>query len=200
MFYYIKGKLITLGTDFAAIDCGGVCYKLMVSAVSQGALAPKIGSEVLLYTYLNVREDAMELFGFSTEQENDCFKLLITVSGVGPKAAMAILSALSPERLTSAIVNGDARAVSSAQGVGLKTAQKIILELKDKFGKLGFESTAESVIETGSVGGGNLAAAKDTLVVMGYTKAEAEAALKTVDRSLSLEEMIREGLKKLVKF
>ena len=192
MFYYIKGTLVHLGADFAAIDCGGVCYKLGISARSFSALAPKIGNEVLLYTHLNVREDLMELYGFVTSEELDTFRLLIGVSGVGPKAAGAILSELDVLSLARAVSEGNAKAISRAQGVGLKTAQRVIIELKGKLGEGGTDLDLGG--DTAPVGGG---AAMDALLVLGYRRDEAMSALRTVDASLPLEVQISEALKKL---
>lgn len=193
MFYYIKGTLAHLAADFAAVDCGGVCYKLGISARSFSALASRLGQEVLLYTHLNVREDLMELYGFCTSEELDCFKLLIGVSGVGPKAAGAILSELDVSSLSRAVAAGDAKAISRAQGVGLKTAQRVIIELKGKLSADdgGFEAEASAPV------GGDVSAAMDALLVLGYRRDEAAAALRGVDASLPLEVKISEALKRL---
>ena len=191
MFYYIKGRLVKLATDFAAVDCGGVGYKLWVSGSTYNDLAPNFDKEVLLYTYLNVREDLMELYGFSTEEEPGLFKLLIGVSGVGPKAAGAILTGLTVQSLTAAINAGDAKAISRAQGVGLKTAQKIILELSGKLAVI--ESNEGGAPITGNVDSDAL----DALTVLGFRRDEATAALKGLPDSLSLEEKIGEALKRL---
>lgn len=193
MYYYIKGTLVQLKEDFAALDCGGVCYKLMISGTSYSALAPLYGKTALLYTYLNVREDVLELYGFATEQESELFKLLISVSGVGPKAACSILTGMDAATLSAAIAAGDARAVSRAQGVGLKTAQKIILELSGKLASAGFTASAEG----GALPQAADADAMDALLVLGYSRAEATAALKGLDARLSLEEKISEALKRL---
>ena len=191
MFYYIKGNLVKLASDFAAVDCGGVCYKLWVSGSTYSDLAPLYGKEILLYTYLNVREDVMELYGFSTEEELGLFKLLIGVSGVGPKAAGAILTGLTVQSLTAAINAGDAKAISRAQGVGLKTAQKIILELSGKL------AAVEGSNEAAPVGGAVDGDALDALTVLGFRRDEATAALKGLPGTLPLEEKIGEALKRL---
>ncbi len=191
MFYYIKGKLVTLANDFAAIDCGGVCYKLWVSGSTHSALAPHYGGEALLYTYMNVREDVMELYGFATEEELGLFKMLIGVSGVGPKAAGAILTGLTVQSLTAAINAGDAKAISRAQGVGLKTAQKIILELSGKLTAI--DSADGGAVASGSVDND----AMDALMVLGFRRDEATAALKGLPAALPLEEKIGEALKRL---
>ena len=195
MFYYIKGALVHIGDDFAAIDCGGVCYKLNVSGTTHAALASKLGGSAKLFTYLNVREDVFELYGFATEEELELFKLLISVSGVGPKAACSVLTGLSPDSLVSAVNAGDARAISRAQGIGLKTAQKIILELGGKIAKLGIEGSEESA-STPSAGVAD-SDAMDALMVLGYRRDEAMGALKGLPATLSLEEKIGEALKRL---
>lgn len=195
MFYYIKGTLVHLGDDFAAIDCGGVCYKLSISGTTYSALATRLGNAAKLYTHLNVREDVFELYGFATEEEQDLFKLLIGVSGVGPKAACAVLTGLSPEQLVSAVNAGDARAISRAQGIGLKTAQKIILELGGKIAKLGVPTVEGAAAP--EMGGAADADAMDALMVLGYRRDEAMGALKGLPAGLSLEEKIGEALKRL---
>lgn len=195
MFYYIKGTLVHMGEDFAAIDCGGVCYKLWISGTTYSALASKLGNAAKLFTHLNVREDVFELYGFATEEEQELFKLLIGVSGVGPKAACSVLTGLSPEQLVSAVNAGDARAISRAQGVGLKTAQKIILELGGKIAKLGV-SGADAAMPATSVASVD-SDAMDALMVLGYRRDEALAALKGLPAELSLEEKIGEALKRL---
>ena len=131
MYYYIKGTLARLEPTFAVIDCAGVGYRLAVSASTHASLAPLLGRDALLYTYLAVREDALELYGFFDETEKRVFTYLISVSGVGPKGAMSVLSVMSASRLASFVAAGDARAIASAPGVGLKTAQKIIIELNE---------------------------------------------------------------------
>ncbi len=195
MFYYIKGTLAHMGNDFAAVDCGGVCYKTWISGTTYSAIAAKLGSAVKLFTHLVVREDVFELYGFATEEELELFRLLIAVSGVGPKAACAVLTGLDPSGLASAINAGDAKAISRAQGVGLKTAQKIILELGGKIAKLGVETGEASALQAGASSVDADAVA--TLMGIGYRRDEATAALKGLPASLSLEEKIGEALKRL---
>lgn len=192
MFYYINGKLVKLAEDYAALDCGGVCYKLAISGSTYSAIAPLFGGNVLLYTYMNVREDVMELYGFATEEELGLFKLLIGVSGVGPKAAGAILTAMTAQRLAAAINGGDAKAISRAQGVGLKTAQKIILELSGKL--KGFAAGDGEDVGSDTVADDD---ALDALLVLGYRRDEAATALKGLPAALPLEEKIGEALKRL---
>ena len=194
MYYYIKGTLARLEPTFAVIDCAGVGYRLAVSASTHASLAPLLGRDALLYTYLAVREDALELYGFFDETEKRVFTYLISVAGVGPKGAMSVLSVMSASRLASFVAAGDAKAIASAPGVGLKTAQKIIIELKDKL------SDSLPAAESGVMpqdGGGTLSEAVNALTVLGFTRAQAMNALKGADMSQPLENVIREALKKL---
>ncbi len=158
-----------------------------------------LNTETTVYTYLNVREDAMELYGFSTPNELDSFKQLITVSGVGPKAALAILSVLTPDKLALSIASGDAKAITKAQGVGAKIANRIILELKNKFST---ELTEEQSELVGAVqmtaGAENVGEAIEALVQLGYSRSEAAAALGKLDSTLPVEELIRQALKSLI--
>ena len=207
MFYYINGKLAALDPAYAVIDAGGVGYKMTITQTTYSAMPPRLTvSEpptVKLYSYMAVREDGVELFGFISEEELSAFKMLITVSGVGPKAAVAILSHLTPTKLALAICTEDKKAISQANGIGPKTAARIILELKDKL-KNQFtddgdnDSTAYSV-STESVGN-KLGDAQDALAVLGYSRSEAIAALKGIDTDkLELDEIIRLALKKLMR-
>jgi len=196
MFYYLKGTLNNLFTDFAVIDAGGVGYKLTVSKNTFASLSPLYGKTAQLYTYMAVREDAVELYGFYTEDEHSAFKHLISVSGVGPKAAMSVLSTFTSDALATVVASGDAKTLSRTPGIGLKTAQKIILELKDKIsGEIVSSAGGESSFAAAASGGGSEAV--DTLAVLGYTRAEAVAALKGIDPTLPLETIIGEALKKL---
>lgn len=196
MFYYLKGTLSHLYTDFAVIDVGGAGYKLTVSKNTFASLSPLYGKTAQLYTYMAVREDAVELYGFYTEDEHSAFKHLISVSGVGPKAAMSVLSTFTSDALATVVASGDAKTLSRTPGIGLKTAQKIILELKDKIsGEIVSSAGGESSFAAAASGGGSEAV--DTLAVLGYTRAEAVAALKGIDPTLPLETIIGEALKKL---
>ncbi len=199
MFYYVNGTVTELEAGLAVIDCGGVGYACATTNYTLSQL--KKGERAKLYTYLNVREDAMELFGFASQSELRSFKLLIGVSGVGPKAALSILSATTPQQLAMAVVMGDEKALTAAQGVGKKIAQRIILELKDKLakeqGSFDAGSDAAAVLPVQSNKAGEAAAA---LAVLGYGSQEISAALKGIDmEALPLEEIIRQSLKKMVK-
>ncbi len=201
MFYHIAGEYVHYEDSFAVIDCAGVGYKLTVSRHTAEALgAPGEGRYEKLFTYLQVREDGVELFGFYTAAELDSFRLLISVSGVGPKAAMAILSLLSPDKLAFAIATEDTKLISRANGVGAKTAARIVLELRDKF--KGFSPAGASTGKAVAGGAppvtesGKLGEAMEALAVLGFTAAEATNALRGMDTaSMSVEEIINAALR-----
>ena len=199
MFYYLKGRAAHLAPNLAVIDCGGVGYACRTTSYTLSGL--QMGQEVTLYTHLNVREDAMELYGFGTEKERNCFQLLIGVSGVGPKAALSILSATTPEGLATAIITGDEKALTVAQGIGKKIAQRILLELKDKLAKeQGSFDAGSGVSVPLPVQNSKSGEAAAALAVLGYGSQEIAAALKGIDMdALPLEEIIRQSLKKMVK-
>ena len=199
MFYYVNGTVAEIEAGLAVIDCSGVGYACATTNYTLSQL--KKGERAKLYTYLNVREDAMEMFGFASQSELRSFKMLIGVSGVGPKAALSILSSTTPQQLSRAVVMGDEKALTAAPGIGKKIAQRIILELKDKLIKEqgGFEagSGAAAAMPAQSNKAGEAAAA---LAVLGYGSQEIAAALKGIDMdALPLEEIIRQSLKKMVK-
>ena len=202
MFYYLDGTVAEVLPYLAVIDCGGVGYACKPPNPTLAHL--KKGQRGKLYTYLNVGEDVFDLYGFATQSELNTFKLLIGVSGVGPKAALAILSTGTPDALAMAIITGDEKTLTAAPGIGKKIAQRIILELKDKLAK---ESAATGLDFSGSSGAVSTAAftnkateAAQALAVLGYTSAEVAQALKGVDvENLPLEEIIRQSLKKMVK-
>ena len=209
MYYYVKGELVTSTLNMAVLDVGGVGYKLTISENTYRSL-PRSGDRpvvVTLYTYLSVREDGVELFGFESERELSSFKMLISVSGVGPKAAMAILSLLTPEKFALAVCTEDKKTISRANGVGPKTAARIILELRDKLMKetsIDDDLTAamldHSTEEAGAPARGKTSEAIDALLVLGYSRSEAQNVLKGIDiQALSIEDVIKEALKKLIK-
>ena len=205
MFYYVSGKLAVLEPTFAVVDAGGVGYKASITQTTYTALHGQTATEsVRLYTYLAVREDGIELFGFATDDELDAFKLLITVSGVGPKAAISILSQLTPKKLFIAICTDDKKSISAANGIGPKTAARIILELKDKIAKSADFSLSDSAAipatETVISPTSKLSDAMEALIALGYSRNEAQSVLKTIDtQSLELDEIIRLALKKIMK-
>lgn len=203
MFYYIKGALVFLSPTVAAIDAGGVAYKLSISGTTYNTLSVKSPqSEVKLFTHLAVREDAMDLFGFASEAELETYQMLITVSGVGPKAALAILSTLSCENLSIAISGGDWHSIARANGVGPKTAQRVVLELKDKIIKqLENGSTPSFVIDGSPLSNANvISEAINALCVLGYTRQIASSAVtKAAEPGLTVEDTITKALKLLSK-
>ena len=198
MYYSLRGTLIAADGRSAAVECGGVGYLCTVSAQTYSQL-PEPGEEVLLYTHLSVREDAMELYGFSTQVERSCFRMLTQVSGVGAKVAIAILSSLTADQVAFAIMAGDSKSLTAAPGVGPKLAQRIVLELKDKFGKGTAEFSAGSLSASvpAVMGKGNRGEAVAALAALGYSQAEAASALSDCADTMSVEDMIRAGLKKL---
>lgn len=201
MFYYLEGTVAELLPYLAVIDCGGVGYACKTTNNTLSAL--KKGQRGKLYTYLNVGDGIFELYGFATQRELNSFRLLIGVSGVGPKAALAILSVGTPETLAMAIVTGDEKSLTAAPGIGKKIAQRIILELKDKMAK----ETGGSLDFSGGKDGpapamfaSKAAEAAQALAVLGYTSQEVSAALKGLDvEQLPLEEIVRQGLKRMAK-
>ena len=197
MIYSVKGILTYSEPSFAVVSCGGVGFKCFISMNTLRDL-PGIGKETELFTYLSVREDALDLFGFSTSNELEAFKLLITVSGVGPKAAMAILSVLPPDRLSVAVSSGDVRPIQQANGVGKKTAERVVLELKDKMAGIGGSAVSSVVEGIQSVAdNSNASEAVEVLVSLGFDRSDAATVIGSMDKSLSSDDMIREGLKKL---
>ena len=206
MFYYISGVLAYANPTTAVIDAGGVGYKLTISENTYNSLPPRHTVEsptAKLFTYMAVREDGIELFGFANEAELSSFKMLLSVSGVGPKAAISILSLLSPEKFALAVCTDDRKTIAKANGIGPKTAARIILELKDKLMKVtDIGEAASASIESVSVptNAGKLAEAQDALLVLGYSRSEALNVLKTIDtQTLGLEEIIKRALKLLMK-
>lgn len=198
MFYYVSGTVAEIGPNLAVIDCGGVGYACATTNYTISRL--KKGERAKLFTYLHVREEIFELFGFSSQQELSSFKMLIGVSGVGPKAALAILSSTTPNNLALSIVTGDEKALTAAPGIGKKIAQRIILELKDKLAKEQTSFSSDGPVPVIAAGGVNKAGeASAALAVLGYGTPEIAAALKGVDMEQPLEEIIRQALKKMVR-
>lgn len=197
MFFSLTGELAYTDNNSAAVDVGGVAYLCYVSYNTLKELGP-IGSKVTLYTYLKVAEDVMDLYGFFDKEELDAFKLLISVSGVGPKAGLAILSEMTPSQLYLAIASGDAKSMTAAQGIGPKVAQRVCLELKDKVGKLGATggATFASAV-TASTGNGDAPKAIAALVGLGYSQSEAAIAVGNCDQSLPVDQLIKQALKQL---
>lgn len=200
MFYHLNGTVTDLEPGLAVVDCGGVGFAVNTTTYTMGQLHR--GEKGRLYICEQVREDAFELYGFATLGEKRCFEMLISVSGVGPKAALSILSANTPERVCMAVLNDDEKALTAAQGVGKRLAQRIILELKDKMGK-----QADGLVPGGAVpaaaaaagDGTKLADVVSALTVLGYSRTECSAALKGLDlEALSLEDAIRAALRNMM--
>ena len=195
MIYSVRGTLILMDAGYAVVECGGVGYRVQTSVTTQKQL--KLNTEVMLYTHMNVREDAMELFGFATKSELNTFKMLINITGVGPKVALAILSELTSEQIAMCVSAGDSKTLTRANGVGPKLAQRIILELKDKikgFDSSGFEISKGSVIADT----GNVSKAVAALAVFGYSAADVTPILSRLDPSMTVEEMITATLRQMV--
>ncbi|MBQ3792410.1 MAG: Holliday junction branch migration protein RuvA [Clostridia bacterium] len=210
MIYSLTGEILNVFpmTNQMVVGCGGVGYLLTVTTNTLQSLpvpnpsGDYEGKEIRVYTYLKVSEDAVDLFGFSSAEELECFKLLITVSGVGPKAAISILSLMTPEKLALAIAAEDIKAISRAQGVGGKTAARVVLELKEKIAK-SFPTPAASAPTEKTRSGGpvfssKLTDAQEALTVLGYSRQEAASVLKSADLSADLETIIRTALSKLM--
>lgn len=197
MLYYLSGTVTVLEPGLAVIDCGGVGYGCRVTAYTAAQL--KLNTAAKLFITESIREDAYELYGFASREEQKCYELLTAVNGVGPKAAMAILSAGGPQNFTLAVMTGDEKMLTAAQGVGKKIAQRIILELKDKIGG----SSLELDFSGGPVAapvqqGSSLALATAALQELGYSPAEISLALKGVDPQASTEDMVRRALRAMV--
>lgn len=195
MYYYIKGELVLRKDNFAVIDNGGIGYKLYASANTLDSF--REGDKVTLYTYLNVHEDVFDLFGFATEDEQAMFLNLLSVSGVGPKAALAVLSVVTPKELAVAVVTKNTKLLTKASGVGTKMAQRIILELADKLKNS--EILPDEEIETKTVTAEAQSEAVSALIVLGYSQSEAKSAVSGIDATLKTEEIVKLALAKLMR-
>ena len=206
MYYYVKGELTYSDQSTAVVECGGVGYRLTVSLITSDVLSRKRGEIVRLFTHLSVREDGVELFGFLSEEEREVFNLLTGVSGVGPKAAMSLLSSFSPDKLIFAVGTEDVKSLARANGIGGKTAARIVLELKDKVSvDLFRESGATAAKPDGTTvdpakKNGKLTEATEALTALGYDRSQILSALRGLDvEKLTLEEIITAALRKFVK-
>lgn len=204
MYYYLNGTLVINEAGTCVVDCGGVGYKLTTSLITSELLRDKLGEKVKVYTHLAVREDGIELFGFESNEERECFNKLITVSGVGPKAAMSILSIMTPDNFALSVCTEDIKAISKASGIGSKTAARIVLELKDKLSAElsaynGKSTTASRRAPAAITISGNLAEATEALMVLGYDKNSVSNAIAGLDPKADTGEIIRLALKKLAK-
>ena len=196
MIYYVSGPVSILEPGLAVIDCGGVGYGCRVTAYTTGQL--KLNQNTRLYITESIREDAHDLYGFISKEEQHCFGLLTSVNGVGPKVALAILSSGGPQNFTLAVMTGDEKMLTAAQGVGKKLAQRIILELKDKLGGSGMELDFSAGSAPVAAPAGNAALANAALQELGYSAAEINAALKGADPNATTEELVRYALRAMV--
>ncbi len=191
MYYYIKGTLVQKNDNYIVVDANGVGYMIYTSLNSMQNTG-EIGKKITIYTYLHVREDVMDLFGFTTIEEKNMFMHLISVSGVGPKAALSILSVTTPAKFALAVITNDVKTITKASGVGPKMAQRVILELKDKMKTDELEIDLED--ESDDILSDNRSEAISALVVLGYSSNDAQKAVKGIDGTLSVEEIIKKAL------
>lgn len=196
MISSLRGKLIYVDTQSIVVECGGVGFKCFTSLNTLSTL-PKQGNEVFVHTYLSVREDALDLYGFSTAEELDCFKLITSVNGVGAKIGIALLSDFTPDQITFFIAAGDAKALTKASGVGTRLAQRIVLELKDKIAKCAVSLSPETAAAESVSNSSNASEAVAALVALGFSQSEATLAVGKLDPSLPTDELIKGGLKNL---
>ncbi|MFY9174593.1 MAG: Holliday junction branch migration protein RuvA [Peptococcia bacterium] len=199
MLDFIQGELIKKEPDYVVLLVGGIGYRLMVSAITLAAM-PTIKNSVTLYTHLHVREDELTLYGFATEEEKELFAILLSVSGIGPKLAMAVLSKMNVMEFKRAIILGDTAMLTTIPGVGKKTAERMILELKDKVGKLDTEADSEMQITTDSPATDLRSQAVTALLALGYSLAEAQKAVPLNAQAETVEDLVRLGLKNLARF
>lgn len=191
MYYYIKGTLVQKSDNYIVVDANGVGYMIYTSLNSMQNTG-EVGKKITIYTYLHVREDVMDLFGFTTIEEKNMFMHLISVSGVGPKAALSILSVTTPAKFALAVITNDVKTITKASGVGPKMAQRVILELKDKMKTDELEIDLED--ESDDILSDNRSEAISALVVLGYSSNDAQKAVKGIDGTLSVEEIIKKAL------
>lgn len=191
MYYYIKGTLVQKSDNYIVVDANGVGYMIYTSLNSMQNTG-EIGKKITIYTYLHVREDVMDLFGFTTIEEKNMFMQLISVSGVGPKAALSILSVTTPAKFAVAVITNDVKTITKASGVGPKMAQRVILELKDKMKTDELEIDLED--ESDDILSDNRSEAISALVVLGYSSNDAQKAVNGIDGTLSVEEIIKKAL------
>lgn len=194
MIYSLRGKLIYTDAKTAVIECGGVGYQCLATHVTLAQL-PKVGEEAFLYTYMVVRDDAVELYGFYDMQELEFFKMIISVNGVGPKIGISVLSDFTPDQIALFITMGDAKSLSKANGIGAKTAQRIVLELKDKVSKSAADVSMTDMGFAGLKPTGNAQEAVEALIAIGFTEGEASKTVARIDPQLSVEDIVKAALK-----
>ena len=196
MFYYLNGTITLLDVNLAVVDCGGVGYACHTTNYTLSKL--QVGKQAKLFTFCNIKEDAFDIYGFSTREELNCFEKLLGVGGVGPKAALAILSVVTPDQFTLAVMTQDDKTLTMAQGVGKKLAQRILLELKDKLAPSQLELSGAQM-DASPVHGSKSAEASAALASLGYSQQEIAIALKGVDvNALSVEQIVRHALRAMV--
>lgn len=194
MIYSVRGQLVSTEPGLAVVECAGVGYACRTTANTLGQIRDK--EEVFLYTYLHITENMVDLFGFADSSELACFKQLISVSGVGPKAALSILSDITPSKLALCIATGDSKTLTKSPGIGPKIAQRIVLELKDKIAKEQNFSSVE-LASVPQISGNNVSEAMEALAVLGFAPAQINSSLMGADVNTSVEELIKFGLKNL---
>ncbi|MBO5908984.1 MAG: Holliday junction branch migration protein RuvA [Clostridia bacterium] len=196
MISSVRGKLLFLDGQQCVIECSGVGFKCFASLKTLSSLS-KVGSEAFLYTYLSVREDALDLYGFSTKEELECFKLVTSVNGLGAKMAISLLSEFTPDQISFFILSGDSKALTRANGIGPKLAQRMVLELKDKISKGAITLSEDNLLVEMTGRTENSSEAIAALVALGFSQSEATAAVSKLDQTLSTDELIKGGLKNL---
>lgn len=199
MLASLNGKLILKDNNYAVVECGGVGFKCLITKNTFYNIG-SVGDNVFLHTYLAVREDALDLFGFYTADELEAFKLITSVSGVGPKIGIAILSEFTADNIMLYIASGDAKSLTAASGVGIKLAQRIVLELKDKVGSVSIGGNTETVKAVGNATANtNTKEAIEALVTLGYSQSEASLAVGRLDPTLATDDLIKQALKSLAR-
>ncbi len=198
MIASLRGTLLLSEPTLAVVECGGVGFKCFITRNTYSKL-PSANSEVFLHTYMVVREDAMDLYGFYDQEELTTFKLITSVNGVGAKIGLSLLSDLSPSKITLSIASGDAKALTAASGVGIKLAQRIVLELKEKVGSINLGSSEEITAVKSAMDNSSSSEAVEALVALGYTKGEASLTVARLDSSLPTDELIKQALKALAR-
>ncbi len=198
MIASLRGTLLLSEPTLAVVECGGVGFKCFITRNTYSKL-PSVNSEVFLHTYMVVREDAMDLYGFYDHEELTTFKLITSVNGVGAKIGLSLLSDLSPSKITLSIASGDAKALTAASGVGIKLAQRIVLELKEKVGSINLGSSEEITAVKSAMDNSSSSEAVEALVALGYTKGEASLTVARLDSTLPTDELIKQALKALAR-
>lgn len=198
MIYSLTGEVLYVESGMAVIECGGVGFKCIVSASTLQKLPP-VGQSTTIFTHLNVTQDAMTLYGFATKSELSCFRMLTGVSGIGSKTAIAVLSAMTPEQLAMNVASGDYKAITCAQGIGPKQAQRIVLELKDKVTSMGAPTVAADISSVAPSPAGNAAEAIRALMVLGCSSGEASQLVAKLDQTLPVEQLISQALRLMAK-